>query len=77
MSVGVPLNAKNAQGEIPLDLAEKQEIFRYKARYEGGVGVVDATVVRETRTTDALKTAAGIKPTRSSSTGAAGAQRGG
>jgi ankyrin repeat protein len=61
ISKGVPMNAKNAEGETALDLADDQEVFRFKARFEGGVGVIDATAVRETNTTDALKAANAIK----------------
>lgn len=70
-SMGVPLEARNAQGETALDLADQQEIYRYKAKLEGAVGVGQKNVVRETRTTDAFKALGAKLGTRSAAASAA------
>jgi ankyrin repeat protein len=67
-SVGVPLEARNVQGETALDLADQQEVYRYKAKIEGAVGVGDKNAVRDTRATDALK-ALGVRSAIASGVG--------
>jgi ankyrin repeat protein len=54
---GVPLEAKNDHGEAPLQLAEDQEVFRYKAQKEGPVGLGNANAVRSTATSDVIRKA--------------------
>ena len=64
---GVPLDARNDHGQTALELAEEQEVFRYKHDKEGphGFGLegenAGKVIVRETQTTDAFKRAMGIK----------------
>jgi ankyrin repeat protein len=54
---GVSLQAKNDHGETPLQLANDQEIFRYKAQKEGPVGIGNANAVRSTATSDVIRKA--------------------
>jgi ankyrin repeat protein len=61
---GVKLDAKNDRGETALDLADSQERFRYAIKVQA-LGNVDKKadgVVRETKTSDVLKTLTGKKP---------------
>ena len=64
---GVPLDARNDHGQTALELADEQEVFRYKHDKEGphGFGLegenAGKVIVRETQTTDAFKRAMGIK----------------
>ena len=66
-SKGVPLDAKNDHGQTPLELADEQEVFRFKHDKEGphGIGLegenAGKVIVRETQTTNAFKRAMGIK----------------
>jgi ankyrin repeat protein len=53
---GAPLDARNDLGETPLDLADAQELYRFRKDSEGPVGGVEVKPTkRETQTTDALK----------------------
>jgi ankyrin repeat protein len=54
---GVSPRAKNDHGETPLQLANDQEVFRYKAQKEGPVGIGNPNVVRSTATSDAIREA--------------------
>jgi hypothetical protein len=56
---GVSLDAKNDHGETPLQLAEHQEIYRYKKQLEGPLGMGDPNAVRSTATSDAIRKARG------------------
>ncbi len=58
---GVPLDAKNAQGETPLDLADAQERYREAIQRQGADGDPEklAKIVRKTAGTDTLKRLAG------------------
>ena len=60
-SKGASLEAKNAQGETPLDLADSQERYREAIQRQGADGdpALLAKVVRKTLGTDALKKLAG------------------
>jgi ankyrin repeat protein len=54
-SIGVPLDARNAEGETPLDLADHQERYREARAREAAEDRPDRTVKRETTTTDVIK----------------------
>jgi ankyrin repeat protein len=54
---GVSPNAKNDHGETPLQLADEQEIFRYKVKKEGPLGMGDPNAVRSTATSDVIRKA--------------------
>ena len=64
---GVPLDARNDHGQTPLELADEQEVFRFKHDKEGphGIGLegenAGKVIVRETQTTEAFKRAMGMK----------------
>jgi ankyrin len=52
---GVPLDAKNAMGETPLDLADHQERYREAIAREGAEDKPDRVVKRDTSTTEMIK----------------------
>ena len=54
---GVSPSAKNDHGETPLQLADEQEIFRYKVKKEGPLGMGDPHAVRSTATSDVIRKA--------------------
>jgi ankyrin repeat protein len=54
-SIGVPLDGKNAEGELPLDLADHQERYREAQAREASEDGPDRTVKRDTTTTDAIR----------------------
>jgi ankyrin repeat protein len=54
-SIGVPLDAKNREGETPLDLADHQERYREARSREAAEDKPDRSVTRDTTTTDAIK----------------------
>jgi hypothetical protein len=54
-SIGVPLDAKNQEGETPLDLADHQERYREARSREAAEDKPDRSVTRDTTTTDAIK----------------------
>jgi ankyrin repeat protein len=54
---GVPLDAKNDRGETPLQLANDQEVYRYKKQKEGPLGMGDPNAVRSTATSDVIRKA--------------------
>ena len=54
---GVSPSAKNDHGETPLQLADDQEIFRYKVKKEGPLGMGDPNAVRSTATSDVIRKA--------------------
>jgi ankyrin repeat protein len=64
---GVPLDARNDHGQTAPELADEQEVFRFKHDKEGphGVGLegenAGKVIVRETQTTNAFKRAMGLK----------------
>jgi ankyrin repeat protein len=58
-SAGVPLDAKNAEGETPLDLADHQERYREARAREAAEDRPDRTVKRDTTTTDAIRKLSG------------------
>ncbi len=62
-SLGLPLDAKNSMEETPLDLADKQERYRFAIQVQGVDGDVDkiAKIVRKTEGTDCLKKLAALK----------------
>lgn len=56
-SIGVPFDAKNSMDETPLDLADKQERYRFAIQVQGVDGDVEKIkkIVRKTDGTDCLK----------------------
>ena len=57
-SRGAPLDARNDIGETPFDLADAQELYRFRKDSEGPVGGVTVMPAkRETQTSDALRAA--------------------
>lgn len=58
---GAPADLRNDHGETPLDLAEKQKLFRYRRDIEGRGGIPVAPPVRSTATTDAFRNAVSAK----------------
>lgn len=56
-SLGLPLDAKNSMDETPLDLADKQERYRYAIQVQGADGDAGKIrqIVRKTGGTDCLK----------------------
>jgi ankyrin repeat protein len=61
-SQGAPVDARNDLGETPYDLADAQELYRFRKDSEGPVGGIEVKPEkRETQTTAALKAAMGGK----------------
>lgn len=57
---GAPVDARNDLGETPYDLADAQELYRFRKDSEGPVGGIEVKPEkRETQTTAALKAAMG------------------
>jgi ankyrin repeat protein len=54
---GVSLDARNDRGETALQLANHQEVYRYKKQKEGPLGFGDPNAVRSTATSDAIRKA--------------------
>jgi ankyrin repeat protein len=56
-SLGLPLDAKNSMDETPLDLADKQERYRFAIQIQGADGDVEKIkkIARKTGGTDCLK----------------------
>jgi hypothetical protein len=53
---GAPVGAKNDLGETPFDLADAQELYRFRKDSEGPVGGVEVKPPkRETQTSDAIR----------------------
>ena len=68
-SKGAALDAKNAQGETPLDLADSQERYREAIQRQGAEGDAEQLkkIVRKTAGTDMLKKLSREVASRSSS----------
>jgi ankyrin repeat protein len=54
-SLGVPLDARNSDGETPLDLADRQERYREARGRSAAEDRPDRTVKRDTTTSDAIR----------------------
>ena len=70
-SLGAALNAKNAEGETPLDLADEQERYREAIAREAAEDKPGRVVKRDTATTDTIKRLLAGTPHPLPTTGAA------